>query len=295
MKTLFCYLIVLFSVVSASYAQSTPSPTPQTAAAESRSNYRRIEPAQNSSPRIITSANILRLTEYLYRNPTKEELKNIAPETTDKEKYANFLKQSNTGLIRLMPDFGCNENTKIVVASDECVKYSMPGNGSAFSFRTKNYRIGRLADLLFKNNAFHAVGILSQGMLVNIGDVELEKLSLDNAGMLFINNFQPATDFKKAKLQNDELVKGVKSGEYFYRKAIAATENKTYILRSIAYTGKVFRSERGLIYNEFEFDKRIDVTVAFQVVNKHPDGSITILWKGLAKKDSPKLSGKNKK
>jgi hypothetical protein len=299
LKSIRFILIILLSWLSC-YTQSTsstpilpPPPTPIPTPKISDLN------AVNSNKMTLLTPEFRKIvdreTDYLYRKPTKIELQNIAPNEEDKEKYADFLKQDKTGLIRLIPDLGCSDNVKILVASDDCLKYSMPGNGSAFSFRTNNYRIWRLADLVFAKNVFHAVGSLSQGILVNLGNVPIESVTLNSEGVEFLNKFQPEIYYKEAKKQDKELIKGIRSNKYFYRKGLLAIENSTYVLRSIAYQGKLMRSEKGLIYNELEYDRRKDVTIVFRLIRKNADGSVNILWKELQRKDSPKIKIKEDK
>lgn len=225
----------------------------------------------------------------LYRNPTKEELKTLSPNIEEVNKYADFLRQPNTGLIKLAADLGCAENTKIVVATADCLRYTMPGAGTSFSFRTKNYRLQRLADLTFTNDSFQATGVLLHGIFVKIGDVPLEKVDLQTKGLSYLLNFQPETDYEKARVIDRQLSEGVFSDGFQYRRGFYAVENTTYVLRSIAYDGKYFRAVEGVAYNEFAFDKRRDVTVAFRIVRKDSDGSVTILWKEILRKNSPKI------
>ncbi len=56
------------------------------------------------------------------------------------------------------------------------------------------------------------------------------------------------------------------------------------------------RSVSGIEYNEMNFDKRNDITVVFRVVEKDPNGDLTILWKEITRKTSPeiKLDAKGK-
>jgi len=225
----------------------------------------------------------------LYRNPTKEELETLSPNIEEVNKYADFLRQPNTGLIKLAADLGCAENTKIVVATADCLRYTMPGAGTSFSFRTKKYRLRRLADLTFTNDSFQATGVLLHGIFVKIGDVPLEKVDLQTKGLSYLLNFQPETDYEKARVIDRQLSEGVFSDGFQYRRGFYAVENTTYVLRSIAYDGKYFRAVEGVAYNEFAFDKRRDVTVAFRIVRKDSDGSVTILWKEILRKNSPKI------
>lgn len=230
----------------------------------------------------------------LYRKATKDELKKIAPSPELFEKYAGFLRQPNTGLTKLVADVGCAENTKIVVATDECLKYTMPGAGFSYSFRTDSYRIPRLADLIFTDNSFQAAGIFLHGIFVNIGDVPLDKVTLQTNGLEFLVNFQPEVDYAKAKEIDRQLTKGIEKSGFLYRRGLYTVENTTFVLRSIAYQGKYFQTIKGVTYNEFAFDKRKDIIVAFRIVQKHADESVTILWKELARKNAPRIKKKDR-
>ncbi len=235
-----------------------------------------------------------RLTDPLYRKPTKEELKAIAPNPQLFQKYAAFLKQSGTGLTKLVADAGCAESTKVIVATEDCMKYTMPGAGFAYSFRVDRYRIPRLADIIFSGGGFQASGVLLHGIFVNVGDVPLEKVSLQTKGMKFLVDFQPEPDYEKAKEIDRKLTEGIESDGFIYRRGLYAQKDTTFVLRSIAYSGTYFRAIRGITYNEFRFDKRRDIVVAFRIVETGADGSVTILWKELANKKSPKVERQEK-
>ncbi len=244
-----------------------------------------------------TSSHILALRqniELLYRNPSKKELKAVAPKPELFEKYAGFLRGRNTGLTKLISDSGCADNTKIIVATEECLKYTMPGAGSSYSFRADNYRIPRLSDILFTDNSFQASGVLLHGIFVNIGDVVLNEVSLRTDGLDFLVNFQPEVDYEKAKKLDLILSEGIRNGKFLYRRGLYAVENTTFVLRSIAYAGRYYRAVRGVTYNEFAFDKRRDIIVAFRIVDKDDAGNVTILWKMLANKKSPRVKRSEK-
>ncbi len=225
----------------------------------------------------------------LYRKPTLDELKLISPNQADLQKYAGFLKQSNTGLIKLINDAGCSENSKIIVASAECLKYKFPGAGSSYSFRTDSYRLPRLADLTFTDNSFQATGVHLHGIFVNIGDIPLENVNLNTGGVKNLLTFKPSTEFKDAAKIDQILSKGVVIDGFIYRRALYAKEDTTFALRSIAYRGKSYRAVRGITYNELNFDKRRDVIVVFRIIRTHADGSVSILWKKLSDEKATEL------
>lgn len=235
-----------------------------------------------------------RLTHPLYRKATKEELRKIAPNPHLFQKYAAFLRQDETGLTRLLPDAGCAESTRVVVATKECLAYTMPGAGYAYSFREDNYRIPRLADIIFTENSFQASGVLLHGIFVKLGDVPLETVGLQTAGMKYLVDFQPEPNYDRAKLISEKLSEGVETDGFFYRRGLNAEDDTVYALRSIAYRGRYLRAIRGITYNEFAYDKRRDIIVAFRIVERGADDSVTILWKILSEKKSPKIKGRVK-
>ncbi len=225
----------------------------------------------------------------LYRNPTRKELELLQPDPRDIQKYATFVKAKNAGLFVLIPDAGCSENTQILVVTPECSRYSMPGAGSSYSFRTRNYRIPRLADLTYDGESLIGNGALVDVIFVDVGDVALEKMTPGSNGLQFINEFEPITDPNKAFERSELLGKGVANGGFVYGRGVFATEGTTFFMRSIAYRGKQMRAAGRLVYNEMDYDKRMDILVGFRIIRKGTDGRITILWKEFKRQKSPKM------
>jgi hypothetical protein len=288
-------LFFLFSINSfAQVAEPTPQPSPQRVLRppQLRDPTYDVNPGSNPDGLALRQMILQISVEPIYRKPTKEELNTISPSAGLRKQFSAFLKQENTGLFKLVVDSGCAGNPKIVSAKEKCLKFTMPGAGNSYSFRVNNYRIRHLADLTFSGNSFQVTGVLTHGILVNLGNVPLENVSLQTTGVKFLSEFQPEVDFEKAEEINRVLVAGIKKEGFLYSRALFAVENATYVLRSIAYNGKVMRSVRGIPYNELDFDNRKDITIAFRVVRSDSDGSLTILWKELSKKDSPKIRKK---
>ncbi len=228
--------------------------------------------------------------EVLYRKPTKTELQSVSVDTNLSEKYQSFLNAKNTGLIRLMSDKGCTSSSKIIVASDYCVKYSMPGNGSAYSFRVENYRIRHLADLAFKDNILYSGGRLTLSAMVNLGNKDINLITQNSESVKKITELMPETEFDIVVKQVERLKKGITVNSLFFSNKLSAEKNSTYILRSIAFGGNNFVAVKGFTYNEFDYDKRRDIIIAFRVVEKNDDGSIVLLWKELRNEKAPKLN-----
>jgi hypothetical protein len=226
---------------------------------------------------------------------TKEQKKRLLPNPQDLLKYEQFLRQPRTGIFRLMPDLGCTENINVIKADAVCLNF-IPESAS-YSFREKEHTLELLADLRLRNGFLISDGILSQGILVQLGKIELEKVAAASEGLEFIADFSPEPQGPEAQKQYLQMMRGVKIGGYQYKKALPMVENATYALRIIAYKGSVFRSFRGWRFDLLAGDKRIDLTVAFRVIRKEADGSVTVLWKELERKDAPRMvfPKKNKK
>jgi hypothetical protein len=302
MKHLFL-LSMLFIGVSFVFGQApTPRPTPMTAAqAQPRRDNNVQSPLNqtrlNANGAAIPQREIIRINnvrkdveKQLYRKPTKSELQNILVDAGLFEKYKVFLESKNTGLIRLVPDLDCSLSDRVLVTSEYCSKYSMPGNGAAYSFRTGHYRIKRLADLFFKENYFYSGGSYIESVMANLGDKDISLLTLNSEGVKEITELTPVKEVEFLKDTLERLKKGLMVNSILYSNRVSAGKDSTYILRSIAFDTKNFISVNGYTYDEFHYDKRRDVVIAFRVVEKNNDGSVVILWKELRNEKSPKLA-----
>jgi len=89
-----------------------------------------------------------------------------------------------------------------------------------------------------------------------------------------------------------QIAKGVEADGFLYRKGQPVKESSTFAVRSIAYRGQYLRSVDGIQYDELEFDERRDVIVAFRVVDREPNGNVTIVWQRLRDVQAPKLKVK---
>lgn len=242
----------------------------------------------NHNVKIWTRANAMQSIARIYRKPTVKESKLLVVEKEDLKNFASFLQKTDTGLTKLIIDRGCAESPNVFNISQDCLKYSMPGAGSSFSFREKNYRLRRLSDLTYDGEDFHSSGILSHAIMTDIGDVPFENIPVQTTALKFLNDFQVAADFEQARLIDKTINDGVENENLFYSRSIKVKENSTYVLRVVAYRGNVYRALEGVVYDELDFDERRDLTVAFRVVRRDAE-SITILWKIISNQKAPAL------
>ena len=230
---------------------------------------------------------------FLRKKPTKEQKKRLAPNAQDLAKYRGFLEKPRTGIFRLMPDIGCTANINIIRADAACLNY-IP-ESSYYSFREKEHSIEMLSDIRLRNGYLISDGILSQSILVHLGETELEEIAPTDEALKFLSRFSPNAQGGEAQKQYLQLIRGVKTGSFEYKKALPVIENAAYALRVIAYKGNIFRSFRGYRFDILEGDKRIDITLIFRVIRKEQDGSVTLLWKEIERRDAPRLILKKKR
>ncbi len=217
---------------------------------------------------------------------TVEQNQRLQPRLEDLTKYAKFLKDENTGLFRIFPDLECE--SKYILRADEACAESIPGS-SYYSFRKKEYTNDFLADIRLAGRVFVADGVVSQSFIVNFGNVPLESIMLSTPGMEFVTNFNPAVENREAGRQYSELSRGVRIGGREYREIAVADLNSTYAMRAYAFRATVLLNFGGWNFDVLDGDKRIDMIVAFRVVRKDPDGSLSVLWKELDRRKSEKL------
>lgn len=215
----------------------------------------------------------------------------VNPEDT--EKYKKLVAKDGTGIFRLFPNFDCDTQTLIRV-DGECTGF-VP-ESSDFSFRAKMYSDPKYHDIGFEHDQLVSDAFFSQGILVSLGDVPLDKVTLTDAGLSFLTHFQTAASPAEAKNVAAKLKEGVNAGEFTYSSHVKANDNTTYALRMIAYQfGNSLPppSPRStmleLKFLSLSYDERYDTVVAFRIVRREQDGSVTIIWKELGRRDAPKL------
>ena len=211
----------------------------------------------------------------------------------DVTRYGDFLKSDKAGIFKLLPDHDCV--AKNVIRTDgSCKDFIMAS--SSFSFRTRGYIHTYYHDLGLNNGEIFSNAFFSQGIFVSLGDVPVEDVTKSHDALKFIVDLQPASDTQSARTMASNLKSGVDSGGFTYSAALTPVENTTYALRSIAYglanslspvTETTPSSE--LRFHTLSLDKRADVIVVFRIIRKGGDGSLTIVWKELDRKEAPKI------
>ena len=224
-----------------------------------------------------------------YKRSSAQEIELLAPEREDRTKFTDLLKRKNTGMMKLVMDLGCDEFSIKIPTGNICEQFSMPGGGSAYSFRQKDYQMWKLADLLYDGKTLTAFGQMSLGFMVDLGNIPLDSVTKDTKGVGSIYSFDPTGALSDAYKQNKQFVDGYDVDGFTYKKYLPAIEGETYVMRSCAYNGIASREDKGFKYNELDHDKRSDVIVGFRIVKKDFNGTLTIVWKILQSKPSPTL------
>ena len=216
------------------------------------------------------------------------ELRSVNPE--DEMKYNGVLASGIGGLFRLFPDFDCTTRDLVRVDGD-CAAFV--DSSSDYSFRQNVYVDGRegLGDIHFNHNKIISEGFLENGILVSLGDIPIENVKLTDTGLKFLVDFKPALKYREALELESGLHKGIDSGGYTYTDSLSAQENTTYAFRAVAYKhsfiGAPLADRRFL---QMRLDNRVDQILVFRIVRRDVDGSITILWRELAREKAPTLS-----
>lgn len=192
----------------------------------------------------------------------------LAPPAKDREALKGFLRNSDTGLIRLMPREVAGSGS-----DREKQKLNLPGGGAYYSFNDLTHAYGYGPDIVLEPDALSAVfDGFSYGLLTNIGDTPLEQIRIDDLRVRALAAYLPPT----AGMELREQLRLLSSGDgimlagMLYQRSVPVREHSTYLLRSIRY----FTSS---------------VLVAFRVVRQEADGSVIIAWKLLKGYLPPKL------
>ena len=231
---------------------------------------------------------------------SKEELKMaraaLEPNPEDLVQYKDFLQQSKTGLFRLIPNRGCSLKY-VVSANEECQNSTY--FGEFYSFELKDYYNSGFFDLTYKDGELISEGDFSHKMLVTLGDVPIEDISLVSNGVKFLKDFEPQTENNEFEKKTAEIAIGINFDGYKYSKSAKALPDTTYALRVVAYSPQInssswyreneaeFLRKRAIIANS---NKRSDLILVFRIIRQDPNGTLSILWKELSRKKSHKLT-----
>jgi hypothetical protein len=191
----------------------------------------------------------------------------LSPADEDRAAYKEFLRQPDTGLIRLLP--------REVYESEAYKKnqktLTIRGGGAFYSFARLTHEYGLGSDLMLE------VGYLSvasagagYGMMIDLGDISLDEITKDYPTALSLADYAAAKDEPQARVEYRQIQAGRIMDGATYKSRLPVKIDSTFLLRSISYD-------------------RSDLLVAFRTVRKDTDGSVIIAWKLLKRFPKPEL------
>ncbi len=255
---------------------------------------------------------------------TEEQKVMLAPLPEDMALYGAFLKQKDTGIVRLHPR-GKYEITGLTVSVDELPKMRLPilGGGAYYSFIESTNGFGPWSEIYLDNDRLYAfvtgrvIGLSNKlgdtpltredtnlyssrsgkaiGIFTKLGDVPLASVTVMTPGLDFLTRLSPPQNYAELIELSAKSSQGFAAGGFTYGSVSDITPDTTYVLRSILY------KKTGIEVHPNEPYYRLrpsmlgyggsDILVAFRIIRRHEDGSVTILWKRLEKFRKPEIKG----
>ncbi len=192
----------------------------------------------------------------------------LAPSEADRAAFAEFLRQPNTGLIRLLP----REIYDSEVYRKNKKTITMRGGGAYYSFSRRTHEYGYGSDIEL-DSGYLSVGFAGAdyGLLYKVGDVALDEITVEQPNLRFMSEYVPPTAEPEARMEARKFGQGTSVDGITYKRRLPVEVDTTYLLRSINYS-------------------ETDVLVAVRVVRKDSDGSVILAWKMLRNYPVPKLA-----
>ncbi len=186
----------------------------------------------------------------------------------DRAAYADFLRQPDTGLIRLLPRELYDSETY----KKNSKTLTMRGAGAYYSFTRLTHEYGYGSDIQLESG-YLSVGFagFDYGILLKLGDVPLQDVSLESPAARFVSLYSPPVPEPEVRIEQRRFGTGSTVDGIVYKNRVLAEEKTTFLLRSINY-------------------ERTDVLVALRVIRKDTDDSLIILWKLLKKYPAPAVA-----
>jgi hypothetical protein len=196
----------------------------------------------------------------------KLELRVLEPAAEDRLACAEFLAQSDTGLIRLLPreKYDSHGNNKSGL--------TIRGGGAYYSFVRLTHEYGYGSDIQLEQG-YLSVGFAGAdyGIMTMIDEVPLENVTSELPQAAFLLGYNPPSEDAAARQEGRSFHPGKTVDGLTYSRRLPVKVNATYLVRSISYDDS-------------------DVLVAFRVVRKDSDDSVIIAWKLLKKFPKPELT-----
>lgn len=189
------------------------------------------------------------------------EPKILAVADTDREEFANFLNQPETGIIRLLPRETYDANRGLAIK----------GGGAFYSFALSTHEYGQGSDVMLEQGDFSGgFAGADYGMLLNLGDVQLDQVNPEHMAVRALLEYMPTSAEPDARNAQRALWQGMDLSGVVFKKRLPAKVSNTYLLRSVNFGG-------------------YDIAVAFRVTRKDTDGSLILLFKVLKRFPKPDL------
>lgn len=201
------------------------------------------------------------------------EKKLLAPSAEDRSAFAEFLRQPDTGLTRLLPREVYDSDSSKANKKTLTVR----GGGSYYSFTLRTHEYGYGTDIGLEQGYLKSgFAGYNFGIMTNLGNVPFEQVTLDHPWAHFVSTYSAPAAELEVRAEQARFSKGATVDETFYSSRLPVEVNSTYLVRSIDYhSGE-------------------NVLVALRVVRKDTDGSIIIVWKILKKYAKPPAVALNK-
>jgi hypothetical protein len=211
-----------------------------------------------------------------YRFSSEEKLL-LEAKPSDQQRFASFLRQPDTGLVRLHP-WGKMHRVVSVDDLEDGRRPEFSLHASLYSFsKTKHGnglngfvdpRLGWAELKLGEGKFFTGFTGESLGVLVAIGDVPLETVTPETPGVTGLTNIIPPADYLEAHVLSKRNRAGFEMERFSYGSSLPVSSNTTYVMRSTS-------------------NKRSDLLVGFRVTRLESDGSVTVLWRKLKSYPKP--------
>ena len=196
-----------------------------------------------------------------FRGLSKNEKRFLTPPDDLKTAHRDFLKQPDTGLLKLLSPGG----------ADYRISYEVTGRGTRYSFTHKTHLVHDGSDLAIEKGFFKSgFGNFGIGILVNLKDVKLEDVTIETKGVKFLADLAAPKDLIEGHALWNKSYAGFSEGDQHYRNQLPIVVGNTYVVRAIN-------------------DRKSDVLVAFRPMSQDKNGTVILLWKKLKAFSKPKV------